>query len=427
MDPSPALTTTVVFRNGESGYPFFRIPALLRINSTLILAFAEGRRQRTDHGSVDLVLKRSTNDGASWSKEVSLVASSSSRHTSRATFGNPAPLYDPVAGVAVLFFCVDNKEIQQTRSVDGGVSWSIPTAISWSRPESWAWVATGPPAALRTVGGRWVLPCDGLVGSAQVWKATSLFSFTLLSDDHGMTWRQSNLLDGGNECQAAELRNGSLVLNMRSIRARRLHATSHDAGETWSAPLAASPPVPDANCQGSMISVDAPATAEEEEEVNVDGRASDDGTRSGGRGSDEAAAPPTLLVATSAGMGRRGLTARTSHDGGARWSTLAVLEEGDAAYSALADLGGGWVGCLYETKRPRGATTNGAAGAGGAAAARNGAGLKAMMDDVIAYVRFDAAARAPWQADPPRAANRAATPRMGGARGGGWQSAKDEM
>ena len=52
---------------------------------------------------------------------------------------------------------------------------------------------------------------------------------------------------------------------------------------------------------------------------------------------------------------------------------------------------------------------------------------RAMMDDVIAYVRFDAAARAPWQADPPRAANRAATPRMGGARGGGWQSAKDEM
>ena len=30
-----------------------------------------------------------------------------------------------------------------------------------------------------------------------------------------------------------------------------------------------------------------------------------------------------------------------------------MIEKSDAAYSSLVDLGGGWVGCLYETKRER--------------------------------------------------------------------------
>jgi len=81
------------------------------------------------------------------------------------------------------------------------------------------------------------------------------------------------------------LRNGSLLLNMRSRELRRLQAYSHDGGETWSPPRPAQPPVPDGNCQGSQISL--------------------------GDGS--------LLVATSAGPGRIGLHAHLSTDGGGSW------------------------------------------------------------------------------------------------------------
>ena len=76
-------------------------------------------------------------------------------------------------------------------------------------------------------------------------------------------------------------------------------------------------PVPDGNAQGSMISM--------------------------GEGK--------VLVATNVGLGRRVLTARTSRDGGASWEQHAIVDNGAAAYSSLADLGGGWAGCLYETAR----------------------------------------------------------------------------
>jgi sialidase-1 len=218
------------------------------VNASLLLAFAEGRQQRTDHGIVDLVLKHSVDGGASWSA-LSLIHSSShaSRAGGRGTVGNPAPLLD--GDEIVLFFCIENREIHSTRSADFGASWSVPAQIGWAPPSHYMWVATGPPAALVTSSSRWVLPCDGLTGSRQIWKAERAFSFVLLSDDRGATWRQSAELDGGNECQAAQLPNGSLVLNMRSKVAARLHSLSSDDGESWSTPRKATPPVSDANCQ----------------------------------------------------------------------------------------------------------------------------------------------------------------------------------
>ncbi|MBU0554261.1 glycoside hydrolase, partial [Myxococcota bacterium] len=45
---------------------------------------------------------------------------------------------------------------------------------------------------------------------------------------------------------------------------------------------------------------------------------------------------------------RERLTVRLSMDGGASWPVSRVLHEGPAAYSALALLSDGAVGCLYE-------------------------------------------------------------------------------
>ena len=60
-----------VFKAGEGGYYCFRIPALLFTTKDTLLAFAEGRGQHTkvcsDHGDVHIVLKRSTDFGATWS------------------------------------------------------------------------------------------------------------------------------------------------------------------------------------------------------------------------------------------------------------------------------------------------------------------------------------------------------------------------
>ena len=72
--PPPALLD--VFVGGKDGYACYRIPALLSLGGGgRLLLFAEGRRDNCgDHGSVDIVVKSSSDGGASWGA-LSLVRS----------------------------------------------------------------------------------------------------------------------------------------------------------------------------------------------------------------------------------------------------------------------------------------------------------------------------------------------------------------
>ena len=191
------------------------------------------------------------------------------------------------------------------RSRDDGLSWSTAEKIAWSRQPDWSWLAAGPPAALVTRTGRWMVPCDGFLGADAFYSATEVFSFVLYSDDRGVTWHQGPLLQGGNECQTAELADGSLLLNMRSRDARRLFSRSEDDGASWSPPESTTPPLVDGNCQGSMVALH-------------DGR---------------------TLLATSVGIGRTTLYARVSHDGGRKWETKVVTPD-PSGYSSLVPLDG---------------------------------------------------------------------------------------
>ena len=63
-----------VFTAGTEGYQSFRIPAIISFHKT-ILAFAEGRvKGAADFGDINIVLKKSTDNGKTWS-ELSVVAS----------------------------------------------------------------------------------------------------------------------------------------------------------------------------------------------------------------------------------------------------------------------------------------------------------------------------------------------------------------
>ena len=55
-----------------------------------------------------------------------------------------------------------------------------------------------------------------------------------------------------------------------------------------------------------------------------------------------------LLFSNPASLKREKLTVRLSRDGGKTWPTAAALHDGPAAYSCLAFLRDGQVGCLYE-------------------------------------------------------------------------------
>ena len=77
-----------VFVSGQE-YPSVRIPALVRTGGTL-LALAEGRQRNADHAGNDIVLKRSEDDGRTWSALQVVLA-----EEGPASFNNPLAVVLP--------------------------------------------------------------------------------------------------------------------------------------------------------------------------------------------------------------------------------------------------------------------------------------------------------------------------------------------
>ena len=92
MDSKKMLTEIDVFIRGKDGYNTYRIPALLATAKGSLLAFCEGRRNSgKDHGDIDLILKRSMDNGETWSDQM-VVHSEGGR--AEITIGNPCPVID---------------------------------------------------------------------------------------------------------------------------------------------------------------------------------------------------------------------------------------------------------------------------------------------------------------------------------------------
>ncbi len=158
-DPEPLFDKRDVFVAGTENTHTFRIPALLQTKSGAILALCESRRAgRSDHGDIDLVLRRSEDDGSNWSAMRVLVNNGSH------TMGNPAPVLDQRTGTIWLPFSQDNKRVLLISSTDDGKTWSQPRDITKDvLPANWHWVGPGPGHGIQLMrgphAGRLVVPC----------------------------------------------------------------------------------------------------------------------------------------------------------------------------------------------------------------------------------------------------------------------------
>ena len=57
-----------LFKKGQDGYACYRIPAVVKSNSGVILAFCEARKDGcSDTGNIALVMKKSVDNGKTWS------------------------------------------------------------------------------------------------------------------------------------------------------------------------------------------------------------------------------------------------------------------------------------------------------------------------------------------------------------------------
>ena len=312
-----------VFWRGEGGYYCIKIPSLVAADGVL-LALGEGRRGSCkDSAPTDIVAKRSLDGGRSWG-ELRVVVSRAEH-----TVGNAAPIVVPAESgrdsmqqepsTIVMPFCQDNKSVWLTRSADLGLTWSLPRPILEASDPSWTWVGLGPPAGIRLSSGRLLVPAYRTRSGPRL-DATLSHGYALWSDDGGKVWTRGPAFGGPhqvNEGQVAELASGRLLLNARGILPWRLQATSDDGGMSFqNVRRVPSLGAPVDGCEGSLL-------------------------RRGGELLYSGPTGPALF--------RRGLALHSSSDEGGTYQKVRTVFRGASGYSALADLGEGGVGLLFET------------------------------------------------------------------------------
>ena len=328
-DDQPVKTD--VFVSGTDGYHTYRIPAVIVTPKGTVLAFCEGRKtSRSDHGDLDLVLRRSSDRGKTWAPMQIVYEEGGD---AKITIGNPCPVVDRDTGRVWLPFCRNNDKVFVTYSDDDGATWAKPTEITDSvKTPGWGWYATGPGVGIQLERGkhkgRLVVPCDH---SEEIDGKRVMLSHVFYSDDHGQTWKLGGTVDRyTDECQVVELSDGTLMINMRNYWGRdgkrqdkdkmRAVAISRDGGVTWG-DLRFDRTLIEPICQASFL------------RYSAKGQPGD----------------CRLLFSNPASTTtRHQLTVRLSSDEGKTWPVAKLLHEGPSAYSCVTVLPDGLVGCLYE-------------------------------------------------------------------------------
>lgn len=333
---APELEHTDVFVSGQGGYVAYRIPAIETASDGSLLAFAEARKHNLgDPGfarqDIDLVLKRSTNAGASWS--AMQVIEDPGELWSAA---NPATVVDRPTGRVWLFYLrgkperntysaragTDDIRILARSSADHGRTWSEPIDLTAATRDlsdpKWRTSVIGPGGAIQDRQGRLVIP---------VWRFEPWGVCAAFSDDHGRTWQRGAFVAdvAGDECQLVELADGQLLFDIRQQKGpRRWRALSRDGGRSWSRPAAGEQVTP-------------VCCAIERHTLKAAGEDRD-----------------RILWTGPKGPQRSNLVVRVSYDEGRTFPRERLIAAGPAAYSDLTVLQDKTVGVLWERGAKKG-------------------------------------------------------------------------
>ncbi|WP_423127782.1 sialidase family protein [Gaoshiqia sp. Z1-71] len=333
-----------LWKTGEGAYKGYRIPAIVVSAKGTVLAFAEGRNDGGDSGDIDLVIKRSTDNGKTWGEEIVVW------NDALNTCGNPCPVVDEKTGRIWLWMTWnrgedDETEIIHKKSVssrlpflcysdDDGLTWSKPIDMSANcKDPSWGWYATGPGIGIQMKNGKYngrlVIPANHSYDDPDGAVRKGPFGYgahVLISDDYGRTWRMgAPIKPGCNESQVTELSDGTLLMNMRSYNDKysRSISLSKDGGETWS-PIEHDYQLVESRCQAAILNY---------------------GSYKGKN--------YHLFSNPAVPVGRTHMTIKISEDDCVDWQTGILVDAFPSAYSCLVKLSNGDVAILYETGERR--------------------------------------------------------------------------
>ncbi|MCX5376651.1 sialidase family protein [Streptomyces sp. NBC_00091] len=326
------------------GYDCYRIPTLITTKDGTLLAIAEARTAScNDIGDIDLVLKRSTDEGRTWGP-MQVVRGAGDP----GAYGNPVPVVDSASGRITLLHAYSTwtpdadgnrvrgpRELRLAHSTDDGAGWSTdPAPQPQLKGADWAWVSVGPGHGIQLTPTRPDRPGRLVVSADYRTESNESGAQLLYSDDGGLTWRPGARwgapegTPAPNEPALTQLPDGRIYVNARST------ATCGTADHRVAAIVedAAAPAVPE---PGFLPVPALPAPPASGSVLQLPGG-------------------PLLLSAPSRPgaefSDRWTLAVRTSKDEGRTWSKggAVVLRE-RAGYSDMTVLPGGRVGMLYET------------------------------------------------------------------------------
>ena len=325
----PSSEFNYIYNQGTDGFELYRIPAIVKSKSNTLLAFAEARKARSngDSGDIDLVVKRSSDNGKTWSKQITIW------NDGQNTCGNPVPIVDDRGRIHLLMTWnfqtdkwgaitngtgEDSRRPYYTYSDDDGITWAQPVEITSSvKKENWDWYATGPCQGSQIQKGlqKGRLVAPNYFTTRESGKVTS-YSHIIYSDDYGKTWKpgEPTPVGGVGECSVAEIGEGTLMLNMRADEGfYRKSCTSIDGGLTWSSPQISIDQI-DCKCQGSILSI-------------------------GGA---------VFLSNAASATERINMTIKKSTDNGKNWKGQYTVYEGNSGYSDLVELSDSQIAIIYE-------------------------------------------------------------------------------
>ncbi len=299
----------------------FRIPSIVTApNGDLITAIDErvpscGDLKWSD--DINIVIRRSTDNGDSWSKIETIVDYPLGKSAS-----DPSMIVDKITGEIFLFFnymdLINEKDIYYLKfisSPDNGKTWSKPIDITSqiTKPEwhnNFKFITSG--RGIQTRSGKLLHTLVNLNMGLHVFG----------SDNHGKSWYLIDTpIKPGNESKIVELSNGNWMINSRlNGKGFRFIHTSTDEGATWVSKSDST--LIDPGCNASIIRYTSLKNG-------------DDKNR--------------LLFANAKTENKRAnMTIRISYDEGASWTEGKTIYKEGSAYSSMSILANGDIGLFFE-------------------------------------------------------------------------------
>lgn len=325
-----SFTSVNLWTANVGGYTTYRIPGIVVTKRGVILAYTSARRGTSDWADIDIVMRRSTDNGRTWGPSQRIAGDG------HGTTDNPIAITDYQNGSVVFLYQQNYERCYMMRSSDDGKTFTKPVDITSVfeafRPQfDWHVIAPGVGHAIQLRSGRLLVPVWMALGArtsptSRAHRPSAIA--TIYSDDHGKTWQAGDMiavnsddLPNPSESMAVQLPDGRVYLSIRneSEKHRRAFAISADGAHHWTKPEltgALYEPICAASIARYAISLKDPDTRILFSNPDSEDLKAQDPKR--------------------AGRLRQNLTLRMSFDGAKTWPVSRVIDAGVAGYSDVA-------------------------------------------------------------------------------------------